>query len=309
MELTQLRYFREIAKAGHMTKAARTLGVSQPALSAMLRKLEEEVGTSLLHRTGKGVELSEAGKVFLRHADESVRRADEGLHEVRRLSGLETGSIRAGAGATAASYILPSVVSDMRRAHPGLKFFVREMGSSAIVESILNGELDLGIVTLPIRGVGAKQLVLRSLVDDELRLITPPRHKLAKETAFRWSDLKGESVIGFEAGSAVREVVDQAAASAGVTLDVVMELRSIQSIQQMVAAGVGVGFVSRLSFRDEPNKLPSLTPKGEPLIRELAIVRRSDHTPSSAVAEFERRLLKYAESLPGFKDPFAVRAQ
>jgi DNA-binding transcriptional LysR family regulator len=297
MELTQLRYFREIAKSGHMTKAARTLGVSQPALSAMLRKLEAEVGTSLLHRTGKGVELSEAGKVFLRHADESIRRADEGLHEVRRLSGLETGSIRAGAGATAASYILPSVVSDMRRAHPGLKFYVREMGSSAIVEAILNGELDLGIVTLPIRGVGAKQLVLRSLVDDELRLITPPRHKLAKETSFRWSDLKGESVIGFEAGSAVREVVDQAAAASGITLDVVMELRSIQSIQQMVAAGVGVGFVSRLS--DAPKRLPSLTPKGEPLVRELAIVRRSDHTPSTAVAEFERRLLKYAETLPG----------
>jgi len=296
MELTQLRYFREIAKSGHMTKAARILGVSQPALSAMLRKLEAEVGTSLLHRTGKGVELSEAGKVFLRHADESVRRADEGLHEVRRLSGLETGSIRAGAGATAASYILPSVVSDMRRAHPGLKFYVREMGSSAIVEAILNGELDLGIVTLPIRGVGAKQLVLRSLVDDELRLITPPRHKLAKETSFRWSDLKGESVIGFEAGSAVREVVDHAAAASGITLDVVMELRSIQSIQQMVAAGVGVGFVSRLS--DAPKRLPSLTPKAEPLVRELAIVRRSDHTPSTAVAEFERRLLKYAESLP-----------
>ncbi|MBL8876873.1 MAG: LysR family transcriptional regulator [Phycisphaerae bacterium] len=297
MELTQLRYFREIARAGHMTKAARTLGVSQPALSAMLRKLEAEVGTSLLHRTGKGVELSEAGKVFLRHADESVRRADEGLHEVRRLSGLETGSIRAGAGATAASYILPSVVSDMRRAHPGLKFYVREMGSSAIVEAILNGELDLGIVTLPVRAVGAKQLVLRSLVDDELRLITPPRHKLAKETSFRWSDLKGESVIGFEAGSAVREVVDAAAASSGITLDVVMELRSIQSIQQMVAAGVGVGFVSRLS--DAPKRLPSLTPKGEPLLRELAIVRRSDHTPSTAVAEFERRLLKYAATLPG----------
>lgn len=297
MELTQLRYFRAIAKCGHMTKAARTLGVSQPALSAMLRKLEAEVGTSLLHRTGKGVELSEAGKVFLRHADESVRRADEGLHEVRRLSGLETGSIRTGAGATAASYILPSVVSDMRRAHPGLKFYVREMGSSAIVEAILNGELDLGIVTLPVRAVGAKQLVLRSLVDDELRLITPPRHKLAKETSFRWSDLKGESVIGFEAGSAVREVVDAAAASSGITLDVVMELRSIQSIQQMVAAGVGVGFVSRLS--DAPKRLPSLTPKGEPLLRELAIVRRSDHTPSTAVAEFERRLLKYAGTLPG----------
>lgn len=295
MELTQLRYFAEIAREGHMTRAGRALGVSQPALSAMLRKLEEEVGTSLFHRTGKGVELSEAGRVFLRHAEESVRRADEGLHEVRRLSGLETGSIRAGAGATAASYILPPVVSDMRKSYPGLKFYVREMGSSAIVDSVLNGELDLGIVTLPVRGVGAKQIVLRELVQDELRLITPAKHRLAKEQTFRWSDLQGESVIGFEAGSAVREVVDAAAAASGVALEVVMELRSIQSIQQMVAAGVGVGFVSRLS--DGPKRLPSLTPKGEPLVRELAICRRSDHTPSTAVAEFERRLLAYTQTL------------
>ena len=128
-----MRYFRAIAGAGHMTRAARALGVSQPALSAMLRKLEAELGADLLHRTGRGVELTEAGKVFLRHADEAIRRADAGTLAVKQLLGLESGSIRAGAGATVAAYLLPPVVSAMRRKHPGLKFYVRETGSVAVV--------------------------------------------------------------------------------------------------------------------------------------------------------------------------------
>src|SRR5690606_29271805 len=102
-----------------------------------------------------------------------------------------------------------------------------------------------GLVTLPVRPAEADRLATTPLVEDELRLIVPPRHALAGQRAFRWKDLAGERLIGFEAGSAVREVIDRAAAAAGVALDVVMELRSIESIKSMVAAGIGVGFVSR----------------------------------------------------------------
>ena len=101
VELTTLRYFRAIAKAGHMTRAAHTLGVTQPALSAVVKKLEAEVGTPLLHRTGKGVQLTEAGRLFLSHAEESLRRAEtavtavvyRGVASVGSLS--EDGSVRA----------------------------------------------------------------------------------------------------------------------------------------------------------------------------------------------------------------------
>ena len=122
MELTPLRQFVAIAKAGHMTRASREIGVTQPALSAMVRKLEEEVGAPLLHRTGRGVELTEAGRVFLEHAREAVRAAESGVASVRQLTGLERGSIRVGGGATATTYLLPRAVSAVRRAHPGLRF-------------------------------------------------------------------------------------------------------------------------------------------------------------------------------------------
>jgi DNA-binding transcriptional LysR family regulator len=293
VELTTLRYFQAIARAGHMTRAARELGISQPALSAMVRKLESEVGTHLLHRTGRGVELTEAGRVFLQHADDALRRADDAVRAVRQLAGLEAGSIRIGGGATATTAILPPVVSRLRRRYAGLRFYVREAGSTAVAAAVLSGELDLGIVTLPIvQGPGKPDLLVLPLVDDELRLIVPPGHRLAGRRRFRWSDLTDEPVVAFEAGSAVRTLIEQAAAGAGTPLNVVMELRSIESIKQMVAAGIGVGFVSRFALRTSRAGEESLTCKDARLSRRLAIVRRADRIPSRAAAEFEKELMK-----------------
>lgn len=290
MELTALRQFIAVAAEGHMTRAARRLGVTQPALSAMLRKLEAETGAELLHRTGRGVEPTEAGRVFLRHAEEAVRGAESGIRAVRELVGLQSGSIRVGGGATATTYLLPTIVSDFRRSRPGLTFYIREAGSAAIAEAVQRGELDLGIVTLPLApaySTGKSGLVQVPLVDDEFRLILPPRHPLSRQRSFRWRDLDGQRVVAFEAGSAVRELLDGAAREAGITFEPVMELRSIESIKQMVAAGIGIGFVSRFALRDQQG----LVCKDGPLARGLAIVRPKDRLPSPAAAAFEKAIM------------------
>jgi len=286
VELTSLRYFIAIATAGHMTRAARTLGVTQPALSAALRKLEVEVGAPLLHRTGRGVELTEAGRVFLAAAEDTVRRADSAVRAVREVVGLERGSIRVGGGATATTYLLPRVVSAVRSAHPGLRFFVREAGSRAVAAAVLAGELDLGIVTLPLDQTIARDLVTTPLVEDELRLIVPSGHPLSGKKQFRWQDLAGDSLVAFEAGTAVRDMIDHASAAAGVALNVVMELRSLESIKQMVAAGIGVGFVSRFGLVEGEG----LGCHDQRLARKLAIVRRADRAPSAAARAFEDEL-------------------
>lgn len=290
MELTPLRYLVAIAEAGHMTRAAEALGVSQPALSAAVRKLEDELGVALFDRTGRGVELTVAGRVFVEHASGALRDVEAGRRAVRALAGLETGTIRVGGGATAMGYLLPPAVRAVRREHPGLRFYVREAGSEAIAGAILTGELDLGIVTLPIRHPGSGELMSVRTLEDELRLITPAGHALDGKRSFRWADLAGEPVVGFEAGSAVRAVIDAAAGAHGVSLDVVMEVRSIQSIEQMVRAGIGVGFVSRFALKDGSYG-GGLTCRDGKVTRELAVVRRRDRTPSPAAAAFERALL------------------
>ncbi len=296
MELTPLRYFKAIATHGHLTRAAESLGVTQPALSAMLRKLEAEVGAALFHRGGRGVALTDAGRVFLAHAEVALRGAEDAARAVRELMGLEQGTIRVGGGATATTYLLPPVISSMRRAHPGLRYFVREAGSGAVAGAVRDGELDLGIVTLPVLASGAQDLVRVPLVEDELRLIVPPGHALeGAKGGFRWSALRGESLVAFEAGSAVRGVIDRAAAEAGVVLDVVMELRSIESITEMVRAGIGVGFVSRFAV----GPAGGLHCRERRLTRSLAIVKRRDRELSVAAAGFERELLRAARGMRG----------
>lgn len=312
MELTPLRYFKAIASHGHLTRAARALGVTQPALSAMLKKLEGEVGAELLHRTGRGVELTEAGRTFLAYAEGALRSAEQGVKAVRELAGLERGSIRVGGGATATTYILPRVVSQVRGMHPGLRFYVREAGSSAVANAVASGELDLGIVTLPVPTSLRGELVALPLVDDELRLITPKGYvlrevpepgttrsgtnrrpagpRVTSPRSFHWKQLDGESLVAFEAGTAVREMIDRAAAAAGASMNIVMELRSIESIKSMVAAGIGVGFVSRFAL-DGGGGLACA--EGS-LVRKLAIVRRS--APGLALGKgaalFERELVR-----------------
>lgn len=300
VELTALRYFKVIAAEQHMTRAAERLGVTQPALSSAVRKLEAELGAALLDRTGRGVRLTEAGRVFLEHAEASVQSADRAVLAVRELMGLERGAVSIGGGATAIGCLLPPVVRAFRAAHPQIRVYLREAGSAAVAEAVLSGALDLGFVTLPVTIPGARDLLTVAELDDELVLIVPATTSdspgasgLAARKTFRWVDIAREPVIGFEAGSAVRRLVDDAAMAHGVALNVVMELRSIDGIQRMVAQGVGIGFVSR--FAVEPDKGPDdpvrvLRCKDGAIARRLAVVRRSDHMPSPAVEQFERLL-------------------
>lgn len=291
MELTTLRYLRAIASHGHLTRAAKALGVTQPALSASLRKLEGELGTTLAHRTPRGIELTDAGRLFLRHTEDALRAVDEGVRGVRQLVGLERGSIRVGGGATATSYLLPRVVSMFRESHPMLTFYVREAGSGAVASAVLSGELDLGIVTLPIAHPQDELLVRLPLVEDELRLIRPAG---AGPGVFRWRDLARTPFVAFEGGTAVRTLIDRAAADHGVTLDVVMELRSIEGIKSMVSAGIGVGIVSRFALGPDGPWGEGATCRDSRLTRTLAIIRRRDREPGAAAGAFEEALTALA---------------
>jgi DNA-binding transcriptional LysR family regulator len=287
MDLRVMRQIVSIAEHGHMTRAAETLGVTQSALSAALRKLEEELGTELFHRTGHGVEPTEAGKVFIEHARLTMQAAEQTTRAVRSLVGLETGSIRVGAGATAAGYLLPGAIQAVRARYPGLRFSIREAGSAQVAEGVLSGELDLGVVTLPIDHPRGGELMVVKQIRDELMLIVPEGHALHGRKTFRWSDIGGDPVVAFEAGSAVRKLIDSAAAEHGVGLEVVMELRSIESIVQMVRARIGVGFVST-------HGLPrgtGLRCKDGALTRRLGVVRTLGRLPSRASAVFEGELL------------------
>ncbi len=288
MDIKQLQTFLTIAREGHMTRAANQLHLTQPAVSAQLSKLEEQVGQTLFDRTPTGMVLSEAGQVFRTYVEEALARLEDGQVAIDQLIGLQRGSLSVGGGATATTYLLPPILGRFHEEHTGIRFFVREQSSQQSVEDVLSGELDLGIVTLPIKGSSESRAPISKLeidpwVEDELRLIVPPEHALSRASNFDWTDLHEQPLVLFEAGSAVRAIIDERIDAANIDVDIVMELRAIASIKQMVAQGIGAGFVSQFALGQPEEGLRCVE---EPIRRRMAVIYRSDRTQSPAARAF-----------------------
>ncbi len=288
MNLDYLQTFIAIARESHMTRAAEQLHLTQPAVSAQLSKLEDELGQKLFDRTSKGMVLTEAGRTFKVYAERSLAAMEDGRTALDELIGLRSGSLAVGGGATATTYLLPPVLGRFHEEQPEIRFFVREQSSQQSIVDVLEGKLDLGIVTLPIKAPNETREPISRLeivpwVEDELRLIVPPDHPASGAKSFEWGDLDGQPLVLFEAGSAVREIIDERVEKAGIDLDIVMELRAIESIKQMVAQGIGAGFVSQFALSRADEGLRCLK---DPISRRLAIAYRSDRTQSPAARAF-----------------------
>lgn len=285
MDLSTLRTFLELARIGHMTQAAKSLHLTQPAISAQLARLEEETGHRLFDRTPKGLVLTEAGLLFRIYADRAVGALNDGKLALNELAGLTRGELALGGGATATTYLLPPLLGRFHASYPNIRIFVREQGSQAVVEGILSGELDLGVVTLPLAQQAAPRqaLAVEPWVSDELQLIVPAGHRLDGRARFEWGELEGEPLVLFEAGSAVRALIDARLAEARVAPQIVMELRSIESIKQMVAQGIGLAFVSRFALRGAERGISSAR---DDVKRELGLVHRTDRSMSPAARAF-----------------------
>jgi DNA-binding transcriptional LysR family regulator len=283
MDINQLRTFTIIAREGQMTRAAQILHLTQPALSAQLAKLEDELGTILFDRTPRGMTLTAPGALFLTYVEDALSRLDDGERALKELRGLQQGSLSVGGGATATTYLLPAMLARFHESHPGLRLFVREQASSGVIEAVLSGELDLGVVTLGAKDRVPEPLASKPWVEDELVLLVPPGHALEGRGTYRWKDLDQLPLVLFEAGSAVRNLIDARLQAEGCRPHIVMELRSIETIKQMVAEGIGAGFVSRIALS---NPSDGLRATKHAIKRQLAVVWRMDRTLSPAAKAF-----------------------
>ena len=134
---TPLSSFLAIAKNGNLTRAARSIHLTQPAVSAQLARLEEEVGAPLFHRTAKGMDLTEAGRLLRRYVEEAELWLEDGRAAVAGLATLAAGKLSIGAGATATTYLLPPLLRSFHEQHPGIRLHVREQGSQAVAEAVV----------------------------------------------------------------------------------------------------------------------------------------------------------------------------
>ncbi len=288
MDLRHLVTFCAVVDRGSFSAAAEELGISQPAVSAQIRSLEERLGQRLLDRNGRRVSLTEAGHVLEASARRMIALQGELEREMGEVGEQIAGRLQLGSSTGPGELLLPRLLGKFRRAHPEVTVSLVVHDTQTICDRVFDGELELGIVgaARPQRG-----LEYAPFLRDELVVITPPDHALASRTSIGLDELARLPLLMQQRGSGVRAVLEEALRAAGVRpqdLDVAMELGLQQSVKAAVLDGLGLTVISRLTVEPEvaDGRLVALAIDGHELARDFSVVRAAGRTPTRLTAAF-----------------------
>ena len=298
MDTRQLAAFCAVVERKSFSQAAERLGVSQPAVSLQIRSLEERLGNRLLDRSGRRVEPTEAGRLLYRHAQRLLAAERALLEELESGEGGELrGTLELGASTGPGSTVIPVLLCEFQRANPGVAVAFSVFDTQTVIDLVSRRELELGVVGAAPR---ARGLRFEPLFRDEVVLACPPGHRFAKRS-ITLEDLRAERLIVMQEGAGVRKMIEDELRAAGLKLrdfDVRLELGLQESVKSAVAAGYGVGFISRSALGAElkAGTLAVARVKGLEPSRDLSLVRVSGRTPTRAAEAF----VAFArERLPG----------
>ena len=245
MELRLLRTFKAVAEAGSFTQAASRIHLTQAAVSVHMRQLEEEVGVPLFLRVNKKLYLTEGGRALLGHAEAILRAHDEAKADLAAIGGPSHGRLHIGVASTAiTAHPLPEILSEIKRKYALLDLSVVGGTSEWIIEQILAGSIDLGLVSLPVE---ASDVLTETLRSDRLVAAMSPQHKLARTRMITAEELSSEPLILGEKGGNTRRLIDLFFEKNKLDPKIVMELQRTEAIIKMVELGFGVTILPRSS--------------------------------------------------------------
>lgn len=275
----QLMTFCVVAEHGNVSQAARALHLSQPAVSGQLQALAHSFGQALYRRHGRGITLTPAGQRLLGPAQQ-VRAAMQAARDERQANqALEQGALSIGASTTPASYLLPEAVAAFKQQYPGIDVHMVAGNTAEIIARL--PELDIAIVEGELPRSTLQQYLVLPWQDDEVVAIMPPDHRLAKRQNIKLHELATQSLVMREDGSGVRNLVLSAFDSNSLSVSGFLELAGVEGIKQAVRAGLGVGFVSKLSLGHEDGTLVGVR-VGAGLARSIRVVLPRSLAPSKA---------------------------
>jgi LysR family transcriptional regulator, low CO2-responsive transcriptional regulator len=284
MDFDQLETFLEVARLSSFSRAAEKRFRTQPAISAQIRAMEEEVGAKLLDRSGGKVALTSAGKIFQKYAEETVQSRRNVLTAIAEMERVPGGEIIVGANEGTCMHVLPEVFAHFKKQYPTVGVNVRRLESNGVLECVIDHSVDFGVVSLPVTD---KRLTVVPIHRDELVVICAPGHDLAKCKSVTVEQVAQYPLLMPKFGK-TREAIEDAFAQRGLTPSVSMELDSSELLKRFAAADVGVGFVARSNVQEE-TKLKSLVAlhlTDVQIKRDLALVFRKDKALSRAALEF-----------------------
>ena len=302
MDVRQLEMFRAVAEEGGFTRAAHRLRVSQSAVSRQVKLLEDELGSRLLHRTGKGVTLTGQGELLLKAANRIHRDIQDVAWQISETQKLQRGMLSLGGGMTVCMYVLPRLLKKFRSVYKDVELRVTSGTSEAILRLVRNHQVDLGLLTLP---VVASDLEVQPVLKEEMVVVTAPRHPLTRERTVDAKSLGRHPLILFERGSNTRKVLDQFFLEHEVPTEIAMETENVEIIKAMVASGLGVSLIPYAAIaRDmRTGRFGWARIRGQRLYRETGwVYLRSDHVPR-AIPEmlrvFDLMKDRYGGKAPG----------
>ena len=282
--LAPLRALAAVARHGSFSRAAAELRLTQPAVSMQVKQLETRVGLPLLERVGKRAMPTRAGELMLAHAARAFLELEAGVEQVRRLRGIVAGRLRIGTSASISIYLLPPMLRRFRTRYPETELLIVTGNATEIVSAVSRNELDLGIVSLPVR---SRELSVTPFYRDELVAIAPPGRQWRGRRTIGPAELAREPLILFERGATLRRVIDTWFQRAGAPPSRVMEMGNTEAIKKLVQAGLGLSVTSWFSAKSEVTRSALVAMQlAPPLHRQLGVVRRRDKTPTPALDAF-----------------------
>ena len=237
MDLRQFEILRAVADKGSFTAAARILNVSQSAVSRQVLLLEEELGEPLFLRLGRKVRLTSAGTAFLdlsRRVLADVRDTTASIVEQQQQL---AGTLHLGGGMTVCLHVFPALLKEFRKRHPKVEIKLTTGATPQLLAGLRGGTLDVGLLTLPVEG---GDLVQVPVMREELLLVMPPTHKLARLRRITPQDLVGQPWVLFERGSSTRRVIDEMLQRDGIRPRIVMETENVEILKALTMIGMGL---------------------------------------------------------------------
>jgi LysR family hydrogen peroxide-inducible transcriptional activator len=254
MELRQLQYALQIAAERNFSRAAEKLHIAQPSLSQQLSKLEKEIGVLLFQRNTNSVELTHAGALFMEKAQKIIDMIEQLTQEMDDISQMRKGKLIVGSLPITGAHILPLVLPVFQARFPEIEIVLVEETSANLEHLAVGGQTDICLLSLPVQ---EPSLAYQTLIEEEICLAVPPQHPLALQKAgngdftVQLQNLREEPFIVLKKGQGFRQIALDLCQQAGFAPKIVFESGNIETVQSLVAAGMGVAFVPHMVARSE----------------------------------------------------------
>lgn len=286
MELDQLRYFLSVAQRQNFTRAGQDLGISQPALSRSIQKLEEELGQPVFERKTRSVTLTEAGTLLQARAEQVLTILEDTKAEITDDG--QSGRVRVGAIPTIAPYFLPEVLRKFAREFPKATLIVQENTTDNLLKSCTQGEIDLAILALP---VPARYLEIETLFSEELLLVLPPDHALVEREQIRLSDVEPYPFVLLDEAHCLSDNIVSFCRQRSFQPVAVERTSQLTMVQELVSLSHGLSMIPAMARDvDQSQRRVYRSLSGKKPTRTIAVVWNPYRFQSRLIQAFRERL-------------------